>query len=71
MPEESLMLSEKNSRFLRDLWRLVRPYWFSEERSSARLLLAAIIALTLGMVWINVEINQWQNAFFNSLQDKK
>jgi putative ATP-binding cassette transporter len=71
MPEESSMLSEKNSRFLRDLWRLVRPYWFSEERSSARLLLAAIIALTLGMVWINVEINQWQNAFFNSLQDKK
>jgi putative ATP-binding cassette transporter len=65
------MLSEKNSRFLRDLWRLVRPYWFSEEKWSARLLLASIIALTLGMVWINVEINLWQNAFFNSLQDKK
>lgn len=65
------MLSEKNSRFLRDLWHLIRPYWFSEEKWSARLLLAAIIALTLGMVWINVEINQWQNAFFNSLQDKK
>lgn len=65
------MLSEKNSRFLRDLWRLIRPYWCSEERGSACLLLAAIVALTLGMVWINVEINQWQNAFFNSLQDKK
>jgi vitamin B12/bleomycin/antimicrobial peptide transport system ATP-binding/permease protein len=71
VPEESSMLSEKNSRFLRDLWCLVRPYWFSEEKWSARLLLASIIALTLGMVWINVEINQWQNAFFNSLQDKK
>ena len=65
------MLSEKNGRFLRDLWRLIRPYWYSEEKWSARLLLATIIALTLGMVWINVEINQWQNAFFNSLQDKK
>ena len=65
------MLSEKNSHFVRDLWHLVRPYWFSEEKWSARLLLAAIVALTLGMVWINVEINQWQNAFFNSLQDKK
>jgi putative ATP-binding cassette transporter len=65
------MLSKKNSGFLRDLWRLIGPYWFSEERWSARLLLAAIVALTLGMVWINVEINQWQNAFFNSLQDKK
>lgn len=65
------MLSEKNGRFLRDLWRLVRPYWYSEEKWSARTLLAAIVALTLGMVWINVEINQWQNAFFNSLQDKQ
>jgi putative ATP-binding cassette transporter len=65
------MLSEKNSRFLRDLWRLIRPYWYSEEKWSARLLFATIIGLTLGMVWINVEINQWQNAFFNSLQDKK
>ena len=65
------MLSEKHGRFLRDLWRLIRPYWFSEERWSARLLLSAIVILTLGMVWINVEINQWQSAFFNSLQDKK
>ena len=65
------MLSEKDGRFVRDLWRLVRPYWYSEERWPARALLATIIALTLGMVWINVEINQWQNAFFNSLQDKK
>ena len=65
------MLNEKNSRFVRALWHLVRPYWFSQEKWSARLLLVAIIALTLGTVWINVEINQWQNAFFNSLQDKK
>jgi len=65
------MLNEKNVRFVRALWQLVRPYWFSEEKWSARLLLAAIIVLTLGTVWINVEINQWQNAFFNSLQDKK
>jgi len=65
------MLSEKNSRFVRALWQLTRPYWFSKEKWSARLLLAVIIALTLGMVWINVEINRWQNAFFNSLQDKQ
>lgn len=65
------MLSGKNGRFLSDLWRLVRPYWCSDEKWSARALLATIVALTLGMVWINVEINQWQNAFFNSLQDKE
>lgn len=59
------------SRFLRDLWTLARPYWFSEEKISARLLLAAIVALTLGMVYMNVQLNQWNNAFFNALQDKK
>jgi putative ATP-binding cassette transporter len=56
--------------FLRDLWALARPYWFSEERRSARMLLAWIIALNLGVIYVNVEMNQWQNAFFNSLQDR-
>lgn len=56
--------------FLRDLWALARPYWFSEERRSARALLAVVIALNLGVVYVNVEINQWQNAFYNSLQDR-
>jgi putative ATP-binding cassette transporter len=56
--------------FLRDLWALARPYWFSEERRVARLLLAVVIALNLAIVYINVELNLWQNAFFNTLQDK-
>jgi putative ATP-binding cassette transporter len=56
--------------FLRDLWALARPYWFSEERRAARLLLAVVIALNFGIVYINVELNHWQNAFFNTLQDK-
>ena len=56
--------------FLRDLWALARPYWFSEERRAARLLLGVVIALNLGIVYINVELNHWQNAFFNTLQDK-
>ena len=37
---------------------------------AARLLLFAIVALALGMVYMNVQINAWQNQFFNSLQDK-
>ena len=40
--------------FLRDLWALARPYWFSEERRSARGLLAAVVALNLGIVYLNV-----------------
>jgi putative ATP-binding cassette transporter len=61
---------ETTRAFLRDLWALARPYWFSEERRTARLLLAVVIALNLGIVYINVEINLWQNAFFNTLQAK-
>ena len=58
------------SDFWRDFWALFKPYWFSEEKNTARLLLVAIVALTLGMVYMNVQINQWQNLFFNTLQDK-
>jgi putative ATP-binding cassette transporter len=56
--------------FFRDLWVLARPFWFSEERRSARLLLAAVIALNLCVVYITVEYNLWQNAFYNALQNK-
>ncbi|HKQ24139.1 MAG TPA: ABC transporter ATP-binding protein/permease [Burkholderiales bacterium] len=58
------------SSFLRDFWALFKPYWFSKEKTTALLLLFAIVGLTLGMVYMNVQINQWQNLFFNSLQDK-
>ncbi len=55
---------------LRDVWQLARPYWFSEERWSARGLLAIIVAMNLGMVALNVRFNSWYNAFYNSLQNK-
>ncbi len=56
--------------FIRDLWALLRPYWTSEERRNAWLLLIANIVLTLGMVYMTVLFNQWYNLFYNSLQDK-
>ncbi len=55
--------------FLPELWALTRPYWFSEERWAARGLLAVIIALNLGLVYINVLLNQWNNDFYNTLQN--
>jgi putative ATP-binding cassette transporter len=58
------------SEFIHDLWALLSPYWRSEERRSAWLLLIANIALTLGMVYMTVLFNQWYNAFYNTLQDK-
>src|ERR1700704_4459666 len=56
--------------FLKDLWRLTKPYWFSEERWTARGLLALIIAINLGLVYLEVLFNQWNNGFYNSLQNK-
>ena len=54
---------------LRDGWRIARPYWFSEDRWVARGLLAAILAMSLVQVWINVRINTWRNDFYNTLQN--
>jgi vitamin B12/bleomycin/antimicrobial peptide transport system ATP-binding/permease protein len=55
--------------FLRQAWNLAWPYWKSEEKWSAIGLLAAIIALNLFSVWLNVRFNFWNNAFYNALQE--
>jgi vitamin B12/bleomycin/antimicrobial peptide transport system ATP-binding/permease protein len=56
--------------FLRDLWALTRPYWASDDRWPGRLLLAAIVLISLFLVYLNVRLNEWNGAFFNSLQEK-
>jgi putative ATP-binding cassette transporter len=56
--------------FLRDAWALARPYWFSEERGRARLLLAAVIVLNLSLVGMTVVLTYWQRAFYNALEAK-
>ena len=62
-------LKQFNRAFFRDLWRLIKPYWSeSEERWSARLLIALVIALNLLMVFISYRITEWYNTFWNALQ---
>ncbi|HET7882360.1 MAG TPA: ABC transporter ATP-binding protein/permease [Acetobacteraceae bacterium] len=56
--------------FLRDAWRLARPYFRSEEKWSAWVLLISILALRLLMVGMTVILSYWGREFFNSLQDK-
>jgi vitamin B12/bleomycin/antimicrobial peptide transport system ATP-binding/permease protein len=59
-------------RFLSTLvaiWRLTIPYFMSEDRWPGRLLLVAVIAAELGLVTINVLLNEWNNRFYNALQD--
>src|ERR1700730_6741135 len=55
---------------LRAAWAMTHPYWFSEDRWAAWGLLLAVIALNLGIVYINVLLNKWNNTFYDALQDK-
>jgi putative ATP-binding cassette transporter len=57
--------------FLKAFWALAKPYWVSEQRGKGIALLAAVVALSLGLVWINVQINSWNNDFYNAIQDKR
>ncbi|HYS92658.1 MAG TPA: SbmA/BacA-like family transporter, partial [Candidatus Acidoferrales bacterium] len=57
-------------QFLRDTWRLAKPYWSSEDRWAAWSLLAIVVFMNLGLVGINVLLNKWQNTFFNAIQEK-
>ena len=57
-------------RFLRDAWRLSLPYFSSEEKWRARLLLALILVLNLATVYMSVQFNRWYNTFYNALQEK-
>jgi putative ATP-binding cassette transporter len=52
------------------VWRIAAPYFRSEDKWAGRVLLAAVIAIELSLVAIDVLINQWNNRFYNSLQDK-
>ena len=51
-------------------WALAKPYWWSEERWSARLLLAANVAFVLFMVYLLKLFNNWHNDFYNALQER-
>ena len=53
--------------FLSDAWHLILPYWRSEERRSARALLAAVVVLNLGAVYVLVLLNAWNRAFYDAL----
>src|ERR1700736_122829 len=57
-------------RLLREAWAMAAPYWRSEDRWVARGLLVVVVALNLGIVYLNVLLNQWNNGFYNALQDK-
>jgi putative ATP-binding cassette transporter len=55
---------------LATVWRISAPYFRSEDKWAGRGLLAAVIAIELAIVGINVLITQWNARFYNALQDR-
>ncbi|MDD2729925.1 ABC transporter ATP-binding protein/permease [Malikia sp.] len=51
-------------------WALSAPYFGSDEKWRARGLLAAIVALNLGAVYMLVLLNEWNRVFYDALQNK-
>jgi len=54
---------------LRNFWWLAKPFWLSENKKSARLLLIGSVATNLLMVVISILNNYWNLYFYNSLQE--
>ncbi|MET3914600.1 putative ATP-binding cassette transporter [Variovorax sp. OAS795] len=55
---------------LRRILALAAPYFRSEEKWRARLMLAGIVALNLAYVYALVLFNQWYGRFYDALQNK-
>jgi hypothetical protein len=56
---------------LRDAWTIARPCWWSEDRGAASRLLLVVAVLNLGIVSINVLLNQWNNTFRAAVDDDR
>ena len=54
----------------RKVWALTRPFFSSEGRWKARLLLASIVVLNLASVYMLVLMNDWNRVFYDALQQK-
>src|SRR5260370_24843082 len=57
-------------RTIPDAWRIIRPYWFSDDRWPGLGLLLVVVTLTLGMVYLSVLLNRSNNDFFTALHEK-
>ncbi|MBT2371048.1 ABC transporter ATP-binding protein/permease [Pseudomonas fluorescens] len=68
--EYSAVNDAVRGQFFRRVWQMVTPYWRSEEKGKAWLLLIAVIGLSLFSVAISVWINHWYKDFYNALEKK-
>jgi len=68
--EYSAVNDAVKGHFFRRVWQLASPYWRSEEKGKAWLLLICVVALSLFSVGISVWLNNWYKDFYNALQEK-
>lgn len=68
--EYSAVNDAVRGQFLRKVWALITPYWRSEEKGKAWLLLLVVLGLSLFSVAVSVWFNSWNRDFYNALQKK-
>ncbi len=56
--------------FARRLWRLIKPYFASNQRNVALGFLIAVVALNLIAVYVDVLLNEFNRDFYNALEQK-
>ncbi|PWC17793.1 ABC transporter ATP-binding protein/permease [Brenneria corticis] len=54
---------------LKRFYQLIAPFWCARRALLCWLLLLAVIALTLSVVWISVLYNNWSKDFYDALAD--
>jgi vitamin B12/bleomycin/antimicrobial peptide transport system ATP-binding/permease protein len=52
------------------VWALSLPYFQSDQKWQARAMLALIVVLNLGTVYMSVLVNDWNRVFYDALQAK-
>jgi vitamin B12/bleomycin/antimicrobial peptide transport system ATP-binding/permease protein len=62
----------RNARgsFAKRTWTLIAPYWRSDQKKWAWTLIVTVVGLTLGLVYINVLLNDWNRQFYNALEQR-
>ncbi|HEV2614928.1 MAG TPA: ABC transporter ATP-binding protein/permease [Gammaproteobacteria bacterium] len=54
--------------FWKNLWSLLKPFWTSEEKWEAFLLLGGVLAANVLQVQLMVIVNKWRKHFYDALQ---
>jgi putative ATP-binding cassette transporter len=66
----SKALPSLDSGAIRGFFAIARPFWVSDEKWIARGTLALAISLSLGLIFVSVLLNEWNNAFFNAIESR-